>query len=412
MVGGVVEPLGGDSGGVRMTAVSPGYTAARLGLLPGDVVLQVDRTEIRSIIDYARAFRAWRAPGTARVVVRRGRDRLELRGPTVARPAEVGDGIEVRYESVVSDSGDRVRTIVTRPAAATGRLPAVLFVGWLSCSSIELPEAAGLPGWRHLLQGLSRNGYLVLRVEKPGVGDSRGPDCSELGYAREVDAYRAGLRALRARTDVDPTRLFLFGASLGGATAPRIAGGGQVTGLVVFGTFARTWYEHILGHERRRLELSGVPYAEVHRQMQALSDLYTRYLIGRERPADILRSRPEYAEFWIDQPGHQYGRPARYFHEVQHTNIAAAWDSVSTPVLVLYGSNDWVMAREDHEMIVRIVNTRRPGTARLAVLEGVDHNLVRYTGRVQAFRGESGATATETLDTVTAWLGQRRESVR
>ena len=54
-------------------------------------------------------------------------------------------------------------------------------------------EAAGLPGWRHLLHGLTRAGYLVFRVEKPGVGDSRGPDCSELEYRREVAGYIAGL---------------------------------------------------------------------------------------------------------------------------------------------------------------------------------------------------------------------------
>ena len=407
MVGAAVEPLGGDSAGVRVTNVLPGWTAAGLGLRPGDVVLEVDGRRIGSLIDYARAFRAWRAPGRTRVVVSRGGERRELAGPIVARPPESGEGIEVRYESVVTDSGDRIRTIVTRPARAMGALPAILFVGWLSCSSIELPEEAGLPGWRGLLQGLSRAGYLVLRVEKPGVGDSRGPDCSELGYGREVSAYEAGLRALRARPDVDPHRLFVFGASLGGATAPRLAAGAPIAGIVVFGTFARTWYEHILGHERRRLELGGTPYPEVHRLMEAAAGLYARYLLAGELPGDVIRSRPEYAALWTGLPRHQYGRPARYFQEVQRTNVAAAWDSLEAPVLVLYGGNDWVMSRADHETIVRVVNARRPGTAELVVLDGLDHNLMRYPGLEQAFRGEGGEVAPDILETVVRWLESR-----
>jgi alpha-beta hydrolase superfamily lysophospholipase len=406
MVGAAVEPLGGDSAGVRVVSVGPGYTAASVGLHAGDIVLAVDGRPVRSLIEYARAFRAWRAPGRAHLVVARNGARRELSGPIVPRPGESGEGIEVRYESVVSDSGDRVRTIVTRPAGVRGRLPAILFVGWLSCSSVELPEAAGLPGWRHLLHGLSRHGYLVLRVEKPGVGDSQGPDCSELGYGREVSAYEAALRALRARADADSARLVVFGASLGGATAPRVAAGAPVRGVVVFGTYARTWYEHLLGHERRRLELSGAAPAEVSRRVAMLTDLYARSLLGNETPGDVIRARPEYAVAWDGQPAHQYGRSMRYFREVQRTNIAAAWDSLAAPVLVLYGSNDWVMSREDHELIVRWVNDRRPGSARLAVLDGVDHDLLRYPDRVSSFKGERGGPAPDALETMVGWLGE------
>jgi pimeloyl-ACP methyl ester carboxylesterase len=407
MVGAAVEPLGGDSAGVRVAAVTPGYTAAGLGLRVGDVVLEVDGRRVQSLIDYARAFRRWRAPGEIRMTVRRGTRPLELRGPVVARPDEDGEGIEVRYESIVTDSGDRVRTVVTRPAGAEGRLPAVLLVGWLSCSSIELPEAAGLPGWRHLLHGLTRAGYLVFRVEKPGVGDSEGPDCSELSYGREVAAYRAGLGAMRGRSDVDPAGVFVFGASLGGAIAPAISAGEGLRGLIVFGTFARTWYEHMMQHERRRLELSGVPFPEVDRRMHALVDLYARYLVGGELPGDIIRVRPEYAAVWTDQPRHQFGRSARFFQDVQRSNVAAAWERVQAPVLVLYGSNDWVMARGEHEMIVRMVNARRPGSAELVVLDGIDHSLVRYPDRDHAFRGEGGSVDAEALEVMLRWLGRR-----
>ncbi len=409
MAGAAVEPLGGDSAGVRVRTVTPGFTAAGVGLQPEDVIESVDGRRITGLIDYARAFRAWRAPGQTRLVVLRAGARRELRGPIVARPREEGDGIEIRYESIVSDSGDRLRTIVTRPADSTGRLPAVLFVGWLSCSSVEAPEIAGIPGWRDLFHGLSRSGYLLLRVDKPGVGDSQGPDCSELGLQRELAGHRAGLRALRSRPDVDTTAIFVFGGSLGGALAPTVAAGRPVRGVVVYGTFARTWYEHILGHERRRLELSGVPFAEVNRRMRGLGELYAEYLIDRKTPAQVLAARPHLSELWEDQPAHQYGRPARFFHDLQRLNPISAWDSVNAPVLVLYGGHDWMMAREDHELIVRAVDAKRPGSARMLVLDGVDHHLMRYADRGSAFRGEGGTPASDVSGKVVQWLERARK---
>jgi hypothetical protein len=37
MAGAAVEPLGGDSAGVRVLSVTPGYTTASAGVQPGDV---------------------------------------------------------------------------------------------------------------------------------------------------------------------------------------------------------------------------------------------------------------------------------------------------------------------------------------------------------------------------------------
>jgi len=404
IVGAAVEPLGADSGGVRVTVVTAGFTAAGLGLQVGDVVTAVDGRKVGTLIDYARAFRAWRAPGTARVSVRRAGRSLTLRGAVVPRPRETGEGIEIEYGSVVSDSGDRLRTIVTRPAGATGRLPAVVLVNWLSCSTVEFASGNDRPGWRHVLHGLSRAGYLVLRVDKPGVGDSRGPDCSELRYWREVAAYRAALAAALKHPGVDTSAVFLFGGSLGGAIAPLVARGQPVRGVMVSGTYARTWYEHILDHERRRLELSETPPADVDAQMRALAEIYAAYLIGGRTPEQAIAGRPALARAWTDMPRHQYGRPAAFFQELQRINVAEAWGAVQTPVLVVYGQFDWSMAREDHELVARLANQRHDGHGKLVVIPGMDHHFMRYPDRLAAFKEEDGTVATDALERMVEWL--------
>ena len=48
---------------------------------------------------------------------------------------------EVLYGWAEDNHGERLRTFITRPNIATGRVPAIFFVGWLSCDSMEYPDA-------------------------------------------------------------------------------------------------------------------------------------------------------------------------------------------------------------------------------------------------------------------------------
>src|SRR5688572_7728840 len=67
--------------------------------------------------------------------------------------AEALPGLKTEYGELLPGDGARLRTIVTKPQQATGRLPAVLFVQWLSCDTIELrPDAQD--GWSVMLRRL------------------------------------------------------------------------------------------------------------------------------------------------------------------------------------------------------------------------------------------------------------------
>jgi len=56
------------------------------------------------------------------------------------------DGADVVYGSVDTDKGYRVRTYTSRPRGATGRLPVVVFIPWLSCGAVENPMAVSESG--------------------------------------------------------------------------------------------------------------------------------------------------------------------------------------------------------------------------------------------------------------------------
>jgi pimeloyl-ACP methyl ester carboxylesterase len=271
-------------------------------------------------------------------------------GPTVALVLSYAC-CDVQYDFVKSPAGPRLSTIVTKPKNASGRLPAIFFVGWLSCDSVA--SASPNDGWPVFLEGLARDtGALTMRVDKAGVGRSEG-DCRATDYLSELDGYAVALRALLARDDVDPRAIIAVGGSMGGATAPLVIEKTKtkVRGVAVFGTFTKTWYEHMIELERRRLALDGATPAKINEQMRGFAELHSLILHRKLTPAQAVKERPALAGLWYDEPGHLYGRPLSFYQQAQDLNVVAAWHSIDAPVLAMWGETDWIMSREDHQMI-------------------------------------------------------------
>lgn len=133
-------------------------------------------------------------------------------------------GLTAEQTEVPTDRAFRARVLTTVPSTmATQRLPAVLFIPWLSCDPVEVQGSTD-DGYIRFVRDISAQSQMVVsRVEKPGVAESEGPDCSVSTLDDDFAAIRAGLVAVRARPDVDTTKVFLVGGSIGGAFAVTLA---------------------------------------------------------------------------------------------------------------------------------------------------------------------------------------------
>jgi pimeloyl-ACP methyl ester carboxylesterase len=321
-------------------------------------------------------------------------------------PPEAHDCCDVSYGSVAAPNGHRLRTIVTRPKGRSGRLPAILFTAWLSCDTVELKPGAQ-DGWSRFQRALvSDTGALVMRMDKEGVGDSEGV-CSKTDYDTEVAGYRAAFEQLAAREDVDPGALVIVGGSMGGATAPLVAQGRTLKAVAVWGTFAKTWLEHLLELERRRLALAGDPPATVNEKMRGYGELHALFLTQRLLPREVLALRPKLGPLWYDEPDSLYGRPAAFHHQAQALNLVAAWEKVDAPVLSVHGEYDWIMTRSDHELIADVVNRVRPGSARFVDIPKTDHHFMVYDTPEQAFHEQGGRFSSDAVETIVAWVRER-----
>lgn len=297
-------------------------------------------------------------------------------------------GVTVRYEELRDAAGQRLRLIVTHPAGIQARYPTIFLAGWLSCDSIEAPSGTK-DATQLLLQALAKlPGFATVRMEKAGVGDSEG-DCAQWDFDSELSAYRLAFVKTREYSFVDGSRIFILGVSNGGGFAPLVAEGAPVKGFVIDGGWSKTWYEHMLEIERRRLTLSGKSPGQVNDLMRSVAMLYSAYLLDGRTPADIFKAQPALKPLWEGAPQQQYGRPIAYYQQLQQLNLQAAWAQVRVPVLALHGEFDWIMSRSDIETIAALVNRNAPGAAEFVELPGTGHTFEHYDSQAAAFAGRA-----------------------
>jgi len=88
-------------------------------------------------------------------------------------PRETYQNVDVIYDALMAPDGKRLRTIITKPHDAKGKLPVIFVAGWLSCDSVEAPagtkDESGL-----MFRGLAQmQGFVLFRMDKQGVGTAK-----------------------------------------------------------------------------------------------------------------------------------------------------------------------------------------------------------------------------------------------
>jgi pimeloyl-ACP methyl ester carboxylesterase len=288
--------------------------AEAAGIALGDTLVSLDGWPLRSPAELRVALRA--AGGSPVVSMRfeRAGEMVETSVPAQHAATEKG----VLYDAI-ERPGARLRTMLSCPLGP-GPRPAVLFVQGLSVATMDgvFPD---------LFRGLRDEGFVTMRLEKRGVGDSEGEAPEEGDFASEVEDVRAALDALARHDQVDPEAVFLFGHSVGGMIAPLVAD--RARGVIVYGSSARPWLECLEASTRRQWTLRGA------------SDVEERVLRSREE----MRTEPV-----ID------GRSAAYHRQLHDADIAGAWSRVGKPLLVLHGEYDWVVGEDEAEHVAQLAS--------------------------------------------------------
>ncbi|WND02000.1 PDZ domain-containing protein [Temperatibacter marinus] len=395
------------SAGVTVTSVEPNMALFKAGLRMGDVVLKVNDQAIGGPVSWSKITASLIAGRQYKLVVRRSLEELVFSVELPPVQKERYDHLETTYTSIINDYGIRQQVIITKPKQMKEgeKRPALYILTGLSCSSVELTRPPGRShNWGRTLRALVEDtGMVVLRVEKPGLGDSEG-DCGSTDFKTELNGYEVAYKMLKSLPYVDENNVVVFGSSMGSAIAPYLANKYGAAGVISDGTFYRSWFEHMLEIERRIKRMQGKNDTEITTLMtQAYIPLYYGMLIEKKSYGDVINKTPSLAQYNYHGPDHMYGRPVQYYHQVQDFDFAGNWQNLKIPVRLRWGTNDWIMSEYDNDLIVSTLKRAGNTDVILEKYPGLDHWSTVHKSEEDSFNGRPGQWEEAIAGGLVAW---------
>jgi pimeloyl-ACP methyl ester carboxylesterase len=396
--------LSEDDGGAIIEEVFPESSALAAGLQQGDILLRIDGEKVGSAAFAVAKVAGRKAGGSFKVELARGEKRVEQVVTLKGRPLEKNDDFDIIYGSVES-RGHRLRTIATKPKTG-GKHPALFFIQGVGLYSIDNPIGATAM-FRTILDDFARRGWVTLRVEKPGVGDSEGGPGLRVDFDAELDGYRQGLKMLKGLDFVDSENVVLFGHSMGGVMAPLIAADLTVKGIAVYGTISKTWHEYVLENFRRQMTLSEAEPVDVDRRVRTEAAFAYHLCNEKMSPREIATKFPDLKRF-VDQVAPDgvtyFGRHYAFFQQLAAKDLGECWARYAGYALAMWGKSDFVSGEGDHELIAALVNRDHPGHGTFAPIAGADHGFARAESYRDALRRSTPEEFNPAvLETLRAW---------
>ena len=256
---------------------------------------------------------------------------------------------------------------ISKPAGAgnrKGRYPAVILVA--GSGPTERDETvAGIPIFGQIAGMLADAGFLVVRYDKRGVGQSGGrSEAATLAdFADDVLAVR---RFLSDRKDVDDDRIAVFGHSEGAWVALLAASRDKNLDAVILAAGVSGSGADLILEQQQAL-LAASSFTEEERQARvALQRKVQAAVLGegdwKDVPADLRRQ--------ADTP---------WFRSFLAFNPAKVIEQLRQPILIIHGELDPQVPPHHGDTLAELARARKKAPAdsvKLVKLPGVNHLLV------------------------------------
>ncbi|MDQ3069719.1 MAG: alpha/beta fold hydrolase [Acidobacteriota bacterium] len=290
--------------------------------------------------------------------------------------------------------GFNLAATLTRPPGAPAKAPAVVLIAGSGATDRD-ETAHGIPIFGQLAGELAKAGYLVLRYDKRGVGQSGGrfESATLTDYAEDV---RAAVTFLARRKDVDKDRIAVVGHSEGAAVALIAASREKkIKAAALVAGPGTTGYELILEQQRHELERMKVPQAERDQKVAFQRQLMDASVSGKGLDAIPIELRRSVESPW--------------FRSLLLFDPAAVISKVRQPLLIVQPRLDTQVRPHHGEKLAALANQRRKSApTELVMIDGVNHLLVAAkTGETAEYPALSGSViSARVAEAIVAFLNR------
>jgi len=299
-------------------------------------------------------------------------------------------------EAFIPAPGFSLAATLSRPKNAALKAPAVVLVG--SPGKQDRDETLyGVPVFGHLAGALADAGYIVVRYDKRGSGQSGGR-IEHTSLVEYTDDVLAIVTWLRKRSDVDPNRIVLMTHGEGSAIGLTAAGRDRkIRALGLLAAPGLPGRDVVLDQQRQALARRNEPdsdrQAKIALQQRVIEAVITDK--GWETlPPDIRRQ--------ADSP---------WFKSWLLFDPAVALKKVNQPLLILHGDLDQQTTPVNGERLAQLSLARKgsqPADTARVLVPGVNHLLVKAGGDLESYDPLAVTTlAPEAIAAIVEWLNAK-----
>ncbi|MEO8677703.1 MAG: alpha/beta fold hydrolase [Vicinamibacterales bacterium] len=274
---------------------------------------------------------------------------------------------------IIPASGFNIAATITKPAGATGRLPALVLIGGSGPTDRD-ETVAGIPVFGQIARDLVAAGFFVVRYDKRGVGQSGGrmESVTLNDYAEDA---RAVVRWLRDRKDVNKKQIGIIGHSEGASVALVVAARERdnVAALASLAGLAGTGAALVLEQQQHLLGLMKITDADK-AEKTALQVQINNALLGVGKWDGV----PDTVRRVADTP---------WFQSFLSFDASKAMKDVRQPILIVQGELDMqVMAHHADELAALARARKNKAAVEVIKVPGVNHLFVpAKTGEVAEY---------------------------
>ncbi len=274
-----------------------------------------------------------------------------------------------------------------------------------------------------LADAITRAGFAVLRTDDRGIGGTGGK-LDDVSYDDLAKDVLSEIDFLKARADIDPERIGLFGHSEGGYIAPLVASQSEDVAFVIMMAGPSVSGLEVLELQTKLImEQAGAPEDEITKQLeylQLLGDALNREAydeakaLAEARMKDSFASAPE-AERPSEEAQAQIieaqvsGVVTPYFRSLVLFDPQKSLSQIKVPLLAFYGSKDiQVNAEQSVEPLKEYLKEAKNEDVTVQTFEGLNHLMQpATTGSVTEYSEIETTIEPEVLELVTNWLKER-----
>ena len=345
----------GESSGEQIQTAARMVTARRTHIT---LVLTAAQIDADLWTDDAGRMIRFSVPAQSLEVVREDIAAVSSRSVTISRPND-------EQVNIPSNGFSLVGTL-SRPAQAGGtRLPAVVLVGGSGPADRD-SVVFGVPVLGQIAGALADAGFIVVRYDKRGIGQSggRAESASLADYSEDV---RATIKVLADRKDVDPKRIAAIGHSEGGLVALMAAAKDKRIGAVgLIATPGITGADIVLAQQQRLLSRMKLTPEEKQAKVDAQKKIHEAVMTGKGLellPPDVRRS--------VDNAE---------FQSLLMSDPAKLVQDVRQPLLVVQGELDTQVEPGNADKLEALARKRKNAPpVEVVKVPGINHLLVPAT---------------------------------